>query len=278
MYNKTLLVAFFSISNFLVGFNKVHTTDDEKLLVSNKAVTSIENDSAIINRYIGNHLIINYAILDSGSILLIENTFNIAYDKICKLFGNFPSQKIVVKVYPSMKMLLDAEHIYGYIGGIVTGSYSMSVVSPKGLDIFNKPINMGEQLKVIPHEFIHNQIHKINYSTVTWLNEGTAYFLANQGSFFKNSSSFHDIINQIWENKTPSITDLEKDYESFFKIDYSLQFSYLMVEFIDSKYGINQVIELIKNNCDLQKTIGISKDDLNKQWIDYLKRTYKQNE
>jgi hypothetical protein len=273
MYKKALF-SLFSVSVFLLSCNQLHSAD-ERLSVSNKVVALIENDSAVRKSFTGKHLIIKYAISDSCSVLLIENSFNMAYDRICRLFGNFPAQKIVVKVYPTMKMLLEAENIHGYIGGIVTGSFSMSVVSPCGIDIFNKPVNRDEQLKVIPHEFIHNQIHKINYSTVTWLNEGTAYFLADQGRFFRNSGNWNDVITQIHENRTPTINDLEKDYESFFKIDYSLQFSYLLVEFIDSKYGINKVIELIKNDCDFQKTLGISKGDLNRQWIDYLKRKYK---
>lgn len=236
-----------------------------------------QQESQLFNTFVGQHLIILYKEKDKNSVQLIEEAFNVEYEKICSLFGRYPSQKMEVKIYSTMQMLLDGEHIYGYIAGIVTGENSISIISPLGKDIDQKSLNSGEQLKVVIHEFIHLQIHAINYYTTTWLNEGTAYYLANQSGIFKNADNFNEVLTSIWDDKLPEISDLEQDYNSFFKIKHSLCYSYLMVEFLAVKYGINSITELIKNRYDFTKTIDISKDEFYKKWVDYLRKTYKKN-
>lgn len=261
---KILLLTFFPL---LMGC--------ETSTFQNPSDTIIQQDSVPFKTYIGQHLIILYKEEDRNSVQLINDVFNNEYERICGLFERYPTQKLEVKLYPTMQMLFEGEHVYGYIAGIVTGVNSISIVSPGGLDVNLTPMNEEEQIKVVVHEFIHTQIHAINYNTSTWLNEGTAYYLANQSDLLKEKENFTEVLISIWDNKLPQFSDLEQNYDSFFRIKHSLSYSFLMVEFLATRYGNNSVTELIRNRCDFTKTIGISKDDFYKNWVNYLRKTYK---
>lgn len=113
---------------------------------------------------------------------------------------------------------------------------------------------------------------KINAATPRWLNEGIASFEAKDN-------------NENWIRKTvksgldtaelPSFDDLAtgNDFETFFKRG-GYQYSYTIVEFIISKFGYEKLIEFIKEPTEFEGVFGVTKEQLQDQWVNYIKDNY----
>lgn len=111
--------------------------------------------------------------------------------------------------------------------------------------------------KIITHELCHIFNNKINKEVLSWVDEGTALFLANQKKIkdFKKSDWCFFIDNFLTKNI---------GFQSFVKHN-GYKISYWAVKTIIEKRGINKLLDLIKintkkNDCEskLEKVFGIS--------------------
>jgi len=111
------------------------------------------------------------------------------------------------------------------------------------------------------HEYVHVLTDRINPNTEKWIKEGIAVYLAGQkperSSIRRASIAFSDFSN---------INGLK-----FGKIGgYPL--SYILIEFIEKKYGFDKILELINSNNDYAKTFGKGKREIYDEWMDYLSK------
>lgn len=67
----------------------------------------------------------------------------------------------------------------------------------------------------------------------------------------------------------PTLEQLEsQDTKEFGRIG-GFQWSYLFVSYIETKYGKNKILQLLRNSDQFEKIIGLSKDQLYQQWREF---------
>jgi hypothetical protein len=121
------------------------------------------------------------------------------------------------------------------------------------------PTNFDNMRIVVIHEFSHIVTRSINSSlklNAAWLWEAIAYYSAGQKRSSSRAKSYVDIkyldISSKWSD--PWISPL----------------SYYIGEFIYSKWGVDGMIELIKQNGNIIRAFGISKKEYYSLWYDYM--------
>lgn len=79
-------------------------------------------------------------------------------------------------------------------------------------------------------------------------------------------------------NILPTFKDLDtgEDFETFFKRD-GYQYSFTIVESIIKLFGYDKLSSLIKSPNSFVEIFGITEDELQDKWIDYIKENYLAN-
>jgi hypothetical protein len=147
------------------------------------------------------------------------------------------------------------------VGNADPSSGTIHMVNPLNGD--GRPYS--DFMKVIIHEFTHVVVINMNsniYSIPLWLSEGIATYEAKQYS----GNEVKSISPKL--GATP-LKDLESDYINFGnKSGY--QISYSVVEYMIKNYGYDKVIDYIKYPDQVEKILGVSKEELQKNWLDYV--------
>lgn len=83
------------------------------------------------------------------------------------------------------------------------------------------------------------------------------------------------IENGLVNNVLPTFRDLDtgEDFETFFKLN-GYQYSYTIVESIIKLFGYDKLCNLIKAPNNFVEIFGITEDELQDKWIDYIKVNY----
>lgn len=122
------------------------------------------------------------------------------------------------------------------------------------------------------HEFVHIIVNQINDDTPRWLNEGIASYEAkdNDENWIKES-----VKNGLLSNMIPSFKDLDTgdDFEAFFKCN-GYQYSYTIVESIVNLFGYDKLYRLIKSPNSFLEVFGITEDEFQNKWINYIYKIY----
>ena len=139
----------------------------------------------------------------------------------------------------------------------------------------NPPVHadINNILRTAVHEFVHIIVHKININAPRWLDEGTAGFMAKDN---KESWIIKTVSDGLKNNTVPTIKELDTgaDFESFFKRD-GYQYSYTIVESIVKQFGYDKLHDLIKNPECCKQILGLTEDELQDKWMEYIKENYK---
>lgn len=98
----------------------------------------------------------------------------------------------------------------------------------------------------------------INNQTPVWLSESIAQY---------ESSGFYKPYN----NKYPTISEMNEN-GSISPVVYT--YGYALIEYIVNKWGMDGVRKLLKNNGDIQETFGISEQELQAGWHEFLRTKY----
>lgn len=136
------------------------------------------------------------------------------------------------------------------------------------------PLNPGPEhtyqsiLKSRVHLFAMWLIHDINPSAPKWIRQGIGGYEARQMTqdFIKGSTK-----EAIQNQAIPTLDELEDDSWDFNTMK-GFQFSYLMVEFVVERYGIDVLNQAIRHPRDYEKVFKCSEEELHQQWIEYLNR------
>lgn len=121
--------------------------------------------------------------------------------------------------------------------------------------------------KIIVSQFVYLAEHNINSKKngiPAWLYTGTAFFEAQDDTGVNQTLS-----NAKSSNNFPTLKVLETASSDFEK-NGGNQFSYSIVDYIVKFYGQDKLVALIKSPSNFEKIIGISKEDFQKKWIDYI--------
>lgn len=196
----------------------------------------------------------------------LEENLESNYDRIANDLNVTLDKKINVTIYPNINEFhkatgyIDAED--WLVGFARDGEiFMVSPLNPGSIH------NYESLMKVIVHEYTHILVEKINKNTDIYLNEGIAVVEANQ----------IDINTKVYLKETAALNKLPKLDEM--KNNYSeLEQPYLIsggfVDFIIENNGYAKVIDLIKNPDNIEKIIGLSKEEIILKWREYILSNY----
>ena len=204
-------------------------------------------------------------ILDSLAITLENN-----YSRITNRLGIQIDNKINVKVFPNVKsfhVAIDSPDAPDWVVGTSNGDELMMV----------SPLNPGSShtykslMQVIVHEFVHTAVdyarrEKESTELPRWLSEGYAQYEAGQINDYIRKLVKSSLIDQT----PPTWTQLDTASPMEFGNMNGYGLSVTIVEFLVVKYGIDKLVLLIKEPENIEIIYGLSKNILEKQWIQYL--------
>jgi hypothetical protein len=206
-------------------------------------------------------------VLDSLAITLENN-----YSRIMNHLGIQIDKKTNVKVFPNVKafhVAINQPDAPDWVVGGTLNTDEIMMVSP----LHPGSVHTYESLmQVIVHEFTHIAVYyargdKGVTGLPRWLNEGYAQYEAGQVN-----EHIRKIVELSVIAKTPP-TWTQLDTVSFMEFGnmngYGL--SVMIVEFLVVTYGIDKLVLLIKEPENIETIYGLSKEKLEKQWIQFLK-------
>jgi len=209
----------------------------------------------------------DFKVLDSLAIALENN-----YSRITNHIGIQIDKKTNVKVYPNIKafhVAINQPDAPDWVVGTCNGNDLMMV----------SPLNPGtvhtyeSLMQVVVHEFVHMVVYyavgdKGMDALPKWLSEGYALYEAGQ----INAPTRRYVKSSLLEKAPPTWTELDTASDLEFGNMGGYAFSGTIVEFLVVTYGIDKLVLLIKEPENIESIYGLSKNDLEKQWIQYVKQ------
>ena len=209
--------------------------------------------------------------IDTATIIKLANALKENYSRIGNDLKTQPSEDIETNVYAQR---------WRYIKATGNWSASGNIEGISKLHFVEQAWGESDDKKVAVHEFAHtvtlkllldNEVQPINsknfdkkFSTFPiWLWEAISVYEANQ---FVEPKTLPYLNNEQY----PSISELNNRLKGG-KI-YSC--GYTLIEYILSKYGQDNFINLIKNYGDLKRTFNVTDEQFCKDWYEFLKQKY----
>ena len=197
---------------------------------------------------------------------IISSEFENHYRRLTELFQYSPSQKTSIVIFT------DKEQFHHYIGRDTEGTYDaddkiIKVYTPSDLsriDIRN------EYTSQVVHEFVHAIIQQINpdIGGVKWLDEGTAFFAAEQLQAEIQSKRYAYL----------SPPDLSKfmDSQLYFEEEGGIAyyFSGLLVKYIYEEFGKENFNKVLRDPLKIEDILNKSIEEIYTEWSTYTVELY----
>lgn len=198
-----------------------------------------------------------------------QDLFNELKDNVERVslkYNHQPSKKIVIEIYPDLPTFHQA------VGEENAPNWFMGTFEDNVLKIVS-PLNPGPEhtyqsiLTSTVHLFTMWLISDINPLAPKWQRQGIGGYESKGMSeeFIKSSTLDH-----IHSLVIPSFQELNNDTWDFETMK-GFQFSYLIVEFIIVKYGLDALNKAIRNPDDFNGIFHNSELELHEQWVAYMK-------
>ena len=208
--------------------------------------------------------------IHTATIIELANALESNYSRIGADLKTQPSDNIETNVYSQR---------WRYIKATGNWSASGNIEGISKLHFVKQTWSEPDSKKVAVHEFAHtvtlkllldNEAQPINsknfdkkFSTFpTWLWEAISVYEANQ---FDDPKTL-PYLNGHYPN-IPEFNDRAKGGKIY-------TCGYTIIEYILSKYGQDNLINLIKNYGDLKTTLGVTDDQFCKDWYEFVARKY----
>ncbi|MDQ8738019.1 sigma-70 family RNA polymerase sigma factor [Paenibacillus sp. LHD-38] len=198
-----------------------------------------------------------------------QDLFNELKDNVERIslkYKHQPSRKIIIEIYPDLPTFHQA------VGEENAPNWFMGTFEENYLKIVS-PLNPGPEhtyqsiLKSTVHLFTMWLITDINPRAPKWARQGIGGYESKGMSeeFIKNSTldTIHNIV-------IPSFQELNNDTWDFETMK-GFQFSYLIVEFIVDKYGLDALNKVIRNPNGFNEIFQCSESELHEQWVEYVR-------
>lgn len=187
-------------------------------------------------------------------------------ERISLKYKHQPSRKIVIEIYPDLPTFHQA------VGEANAPNWFMGTFEENYLKIVS-PLNPGPEhtyqsiLNSTVHLFAMWLIRDINPLAPKWLSQGIGGYESKGMSeeFIKNST-----LDPIHNLVIPTFQELNNDTWDFEKMK-GFQFSYLIVEFINNKYGLDALNKVIRTPDEFYSIFECSELELHEQWVAYVK-------
>ena len=217
------------------------------------------------------HFIINYNMVDKKCIGNLLEVLEAGYSRVTNNLNRKLGEKVIIEIQSNLNELhiaLGFPNAPNWIRGGL-GNGKIIIASP-----LNPPpgSNMDNVINTAVHEFVHVVLRKINNDIPRWLDEGIASYESKD-----NNQNWIDstIKEGLKSGNIPTFNDLDtgEDFEEFFKKN-GYQYSYTIVEAIVEVFGYDKLYKLIESPTNFIKIFGITQEELENRWIEYIKKNY----
>lgn len=181
------------------------------------------------------------------------------------------SDKISVTIYPDLKSFREIiakkedvkeSEVPDWVCTFTAGE-SIDMISPNNKEYTRNPENITITTTASA-DLCYILIHNISKKAPYYLSE----FIPRYETKLYYGV-MEDVIQCMNSNTFPSIEQvLEMDENTEYTLSY-----FTFAEYLIENYGYDKVIELIKN-ADIEKCLGKSKEELEKEWYEYVKLSY----
>jgi len=225
------------------------------------AILSVAMDSLLIFQKSTEHFLLRYSAGDSITVDSIATDMEKNYKRILHDFKLESIPTVTVRIYPDLESFHRGINFPGAPDQVLAtafGKDDIRMVSPN---------NAGPERWMLsyaaPHEFTHCVHLNIDYSpnNPRWLWEGVAQYEA--GWFFDPAE-----LENIKKKEFPSLAELNNGME------YMLGF--VIVEAIKDLWGFDTVINLIKNQGDVQTVLDIDQRNFEEKIFERIYSKYVQ--
>lgn len=178
--------------------------------------------------------------------------------------------------------LCNSEKTYNYVVGKHFPKWSEGIAIPENKLIIIKANNRGsDPRKTAIHELTHILLNGAvnNRPIPRWFNEGLAIFYSNEKEFASSSL----VSKALLTNSIISLNDIDKVLTfNQSKAQLAYQESYLAVNFLIEKFGVNhikKVVQALSLEQDADQAflnaIGMDLWDFELEWLKYIKHKHR---
>lgn len=196
------------------------------------------------------------------------------YSRITEHMQTSFKSKIDVYIYPDLKSFHTAI-LYPDAPDWVVGAASKNELK------MVSPLNPGSThsyeslMQAIVHEFAHTVVLNIREQGLigipNWLNEGYAYYEANQ----LTETQRQIIHSELQKNTIPSWEEINQANTFEFGDMGGYGLSATIIEFLVESYGFDKLKRYIIGPENVEKIYSVSEKELEILWLEYLKKSIK---
>lgn len=208
------------------------------------------------------HFELFYEELSKNTLIDLENQLEWVYDKTKKFFNNEERKEAKYRVIIYTDVDTFQKSCFGLFLTWVLPDYYVGAASGE-LVLMTSPENPDDShgyedmIEIAAHEWIHTKIFEIEEMADIWLDEGAATYFSEQ--------------KQPFIGEIPSYEVMSKQNLNSFVEAEGYCYSFYYFEFLIKNFTTEEIHELIRTN-DYKNALGITKEDLYLQWIDYIRK------
>jgi len=202
----------------------------------------------------------------------LSNVLESGYLRLTKDMQTSFNSKIDVFIYPNIKSFHNA------INQPDAPDWAVGAASKNELKMVT-PLNPGSEhsyeslMKAIVHELTHTIVLNFRKQGLVglpnWLNEGYAYYEANQ----LDESQRELVQTQLLNGAIPSWNELEKANNYQFGDMNGYPISATIIEFLVKSFGLDKLKQFIIEPENVEKIYEVTKEKLEGLWLEDLKQT-----
>lgn len=230
---------------------------------------AVNTEASLTNHKHTDHFSIFYSDKDQKFISSLTQVLEERYSSILEAFNIDSLAKTTVRIYPELSTYHNAVLTPGapsWQMGRVWDANEIRMLSPNTAQELNQEIM--ETSEMVLHEFIHSvHLNLISDGTRVpgWFWEGLALY---KGCCKWLESPYE--LGYMKKKKYPSLNQIINDRSQELKYDLG----YYLIGYIDTQFGWDKVLELIKTNVDLKSTLGMTPKQFEKGFYAFLEEEY----
>ena len=211
------------------------------------------------------HFTIYYTELDDANIDIVADSLESNYVPILYRLQSDTMPMVKLHYYTNIEALKRAvkdvePNLPDFAIGLATNISEIHLLSPN-----LQMLDFQFMVKNTIHEFVHCVSYNINPSIANnprWLWEAVAQFESGQ---VYNPTTLQYLVDQ----KPPSMESLNQ-----FSNMYIYEVGGFIAQFLKANYGEHILHELIENNGDIEKSLGLKESEFTDAWFGFVKETY----
>ncbi|MBS4538457.1 hypothetical protein GOQ27_08270 [Clostridium sp. D2Q-11] len=258
-----LFILFITLIGVLGCEEEVNSSNQQKSILTEEKATK---NGELYTRET-EHIKFYYYEKNADYIEDMAETIEEEYDRIVEdLQVDNIDEKINFTIYPTLEEFHQAifkPDAPDWVVGTCLGPYTLKMVSPNSDGLVH---DYNSLMNVVIHEFTH-ALTMIQYPQAKqiWILEAIALYEANQIRDPKD-------VEYLVEGDYPSIQELNASSGKSAEKVYAI--GHIIIEYINEKWSMDEVRELLKENGDIEKVLGVTEGEFEKGFYKYMEDKY----